>query len=254
MLGIAALCPCAPAQIEGFTEPFRSSELASDEAGTIAKIYVVEGQTVKAGSPIASLDDRTQRIKVELAQHQAKSNSSLDAMRETLEKRDQMLSRLRLMHDKGYASESEIIRADLERTIAYSRFLAAEEDSVTREIELRRSQLELSRRTIVAPFDGIVAKIHRQDGEFLSPVKPEVALLIQTDLLLAAFPIPSSQVDSFKLGQEIRVIFDDGPSLLGTLHSIAPTTDAQSDTVQIKIKINNAPGLLRSGQRCHVQL
>ncbi len=244
----------AEGQIEGFTEPFRSTELASEESGTITKLHIVAGQIVKVGDPIATLDDRVQRLKVELAEHLAKSNSSLEAARQTLEKRDVMLQRLQQMRDKGHAAESEIVRADLERTIAYSRFLAAEEETISREIDLRRSKFELERRTIVAPFDGVIESIHRHEGEFLSPVKPEIVHLIQIDLLLAVFPIPSSQVQSLQTGQEITVKFDDGSSFLGTVQLVAPTTDAQSDTVQIKIMLNNSLGKLRSGQRCYLPL
>lgn len=253
-LVVLAFTASVQAQIEGFTEPFRSTELASEESGTIVKLHIAEGQSVKVGEPIATLDDRAQLLKVELAEHLAKSNSSLEAARQTLEKRDVMLQRLQQMREKGHAAESEIVRADLERTIAYSRFLAAEEESISREIDLRRGKFELERRTIIAPFDGVVEKIHRHEGEFLSPVKPEIVHLIQIDLLLAVFPIPSSQVQSLQTGQEITVKFDDGSSFLGTVQFVAPTTDAQSDTVQVKIMLNNSLGKLRSGQRCYLPL
>jgi RND family efflux transporter MFP subunit len=254
ILASAITTAAAQAQIEGFTEPYRATELASEESGIIAKLHVAEGTSVKAGEPIATLDDRAQRLRLELAEHLAKSTSNVDAARQTLEKRDVVLERLRQMLEKGHAAESELLRADLERAIAYSRLLTAEEEAATREIELRRSQLDVNRRTITAPFDGVVDKIIRHEGEFLSPVKPEVVHLIQVDVLWAVFPIPSSQVRSLKPGQEINVRFDDGTTLLGTVQHVAPTTDAQSDTVMVKIMLNNALGMLRSGQRCYLHL
>ena len=56
----------ASAQVDGFTEPFRTIELSSDEAGALAKLSVEEGQAVSAGEVIASLDTRVQELQLSL--------------------------------------------------------------------------------------------------------------------------------------------------------------------------------------------
>ncbi len=96
-------------QIEGFTEPFRSVELASDETGTIAEVLVVEGQTVHAGQSIAQLGNDEQSIRLQLARHLATSNSAVEAAKQTLEKRQLIFDRLQSLNAKGHASDSELI-------------------------------------------------------------------------------------------------------------------------------------------------
>ena len=244
-------CPAfATAQINGFTEPFREVELASDEAGSIARLYVEEGSRVEAGEVLAELDDRVQRLQVESAQHLVNSNSALDAARRSLEKRELIATRIRELIETGHATDSEIIRAELEQSIARAKYMAAEEEAIGREIDLRRAQLMLERRSIRAPFTAVVAQIYRHEGEFLSPVHPEVVSLIQVDKLLAVFNVPSSEIADLKNQKQIPVLFNDGTEVMGSLHLIGVETDAESGTVAVKVLLDNANGQLRSGEQC----
>ena len=242
------------ADVEGITEPYRTVELASDESGSISEIFVEEGQKLKAGQPIARLDDRVQRLKVELAQHLAKSTSALEASKKAWQKRRDIAERIRKLIGKGHATESEIIRAEMELSIAKAKYLAAQEEAAGRQIELRRTEVELDRRTMTAPFDCVVAELLHDEGEFLSPLRPEIAKLVQVDQLLGVFPVPASYVDRLQLKQEVSVSFEDGPTVTGRIHAIGVTNDPESGTVTIKVKIDNQSGELRSGQRCLLKL
>ena len=163
----------ASAQIDGFTEPFRTIELSSDETGSIAKLSVEEGQTVSAGDVVASLDTRVQELQLEIANQTANNSSQMVAAEATLQKRRTVAQRLRELASKGHARDSELIRAELELSIAEAQLLSAREEKAIREIEQRRAQVLLDRRRINAPFYGMIAKLHRQEGEFISPLKPE---------------------------------------------------------------------------------
>ncbi len=119
---------------------------------------------------------------------------------------------------------------------------------------MRRSEIEFNHRTIRAPFDGVIAKLYKHEGEYVSPIRPEVVQLVQINSLLAVFAVPTSDLHSLKSGAEVAVNFDNGSSIVGTVHCISVLTDAQSDTVQIKVLINNDLGNYRSGQRCFLRL
>ena len=53
--------------LDGFIEPFRQVDLSSDESGAILKLMVDEGDHVSAKEEIATLDDRLQKLQVEIA-------------------------------------------------------------------------------------------------------------------------------------------------------------------------------------------
>ncbi len=254
LLAIVFMPVASHAQISGFTEPFRQIELASDEAGTIAELNVVEGSVVDNGEILARLDDRVQLLQVESAQHLVNATSALDAARKLLKKRQMIADRIEELVSTGHATTSEMIRADLERSIAHAKYLAAEEEAVSREIDLRRANVMLERRSIRAPFDGVVSKVHRKQGEFLSPLRPEIVTLIQIDTLLAVFNIPSDMINSFERGREYTISFDNGMQVAGTVHQIGVATDAESGTVQIKIKLDNSDRRIRSGEQCYLEL
>ncbi len=253
-IAFLALTAVANGQIDGFTEPYRKIDLSSDETGSIAELMVEEAQMVREGEPIARLDSRVQELQLEIADQLAKTTSQLVAAEEAYNKRAAIAKKLTELKADGHASRSEIIRAQMELSIAKAKLLSAQEEVAVREIERRRAAVQLQRRTIFAPFDGVVAKIHSHEGEFLSPLRPEVVTLVQVDRLIATFAVPSSQISSFEIGKEFNIQMSEGRVVLGTVQSIGVETDAQSGTVEVKLVIENLSFENRSGEICTLNI
>lgn len=244
----------ASAQVDGFTEPFRTIELSSDETGSIAELKVEEGDAVALDDVIACLDTRVQELQLEIANQTATNMSQMTAAQATVEKRRTVASRLRELASKGHARDSELMRAELELSIAEAKLLSAKEEKIVHEIEQRRGQVLLDRRRIKAPFDGVIAKVHRQEGEFLSPLRPEIATLVQVDRLLATFMVPSSQVRQFEIGTSYDIELENGQIVQGIVHRVGVLTDAQSGTVELKLVIENPNNEFRSGEICSLKI
>ncbi|MDG1810232.1 MAG: efflux RND transporter periplasmic adaptor subunit [Pirellulaceae bacterium] len=244
----------AMAQINGFTQPYREIDLASDETGSISTLNVNAGTEVEVGQIIARLDDGVQKLQVEQASHLSHSTSALESAKKTYEKRQLITERIRELISTGHATDSELIRAELEESIAQANYMAAQENTIGHEINLRKAELMLERRLIRAPFAGVVSKVHRRQGEFLSPLKPELVRLVQVDQLLAIFNIPSHQVKSLHQDQPLIVAFHDGTETQGTLHAVGVQTDAESGTVEVKILLDNQAGDMRSGEQCYLDI
>ena len=247
-IAVLMLTAVAEAQIDGFTGPFRSIELSSDETGSIAVLEVEEGDEVQADQVVAKLDTRVQELQLEIANQQANTTSQITAAEQALNKRRSISNRLNQLKARGHASQSEIIRSEMELSIAEAKYFAAKEEQVVRSIEAKRAKVQLDRRTIVSPFDGVVSKVHRREGEFLSPVNPEVVTIIQVDKLLATFAIPTSQVKEFKVGKEFNLEMEDGRTIVAEVYRIGVSTDAQSGTVEVKMVIDNQMRDIRSGE------
>lgn len=235
-------------EIEGFTQPFRKIELASDETGAIATLEVREGDRVEAGDVVAKLDNRVQSIQLQIAEKMASSTSQRSAAQKSLMKRRAISQRLAQLNSQGHASESEIIRADLELSIAESKYNTAVEEAAIREIEAKRAAVQVQRRTILAPFNGQIAKIHSREGEFLSPLHPEVCTIVQTDKLLATFNVTSDQARQFAMGQSYELRLENGETVSAEVYIIGVETDPQSGTVEIKLVIDNSNFEIRSGE------
>lgn len=247
-IAVLMLTAVADAQIDGFTGPFRSIELSSDETGSIAVLNVEEGDEVHKDQVVAKLDTRVQELQLEIATQQANTKSQITAAEQALNKRKSIANRLNQLKARGHASQSEIIRSEMELSIAEAKYLAAKEEQVVRSIEARRAKVQLDRRTIMSPFDGVVSKVHAREGEFLSPVSPEVVTIIQVDKLLATFAIPSSQIKEFKVGKEFNLEMEDGRTIVAEVYRVGVSTDAQSGTVEVKMVIDNQMQDIRSGE------
>ncbi|MFN5323209.1 MAG: efflux RND transporter periplasmic adaptor subunit [Planctomycetota bacterium] len=240
----------AEAQFDGFTEPYRTIELASDETGLIERMLVKEGDRLDAGQEIARLSSDLQRVQLELAEHMAGTSSAIISAEQGLAKREQIWEQIQKLRANGHAHENELVRAEMELDLARSRLQAARDEHTAREIELRRATAQLERRTIVAPFSGVVANLHRKEGEFLSPVRPEVVTLVDVDQLYAVFSIPSSAVNTLEVGKTYPLEIGGQVGVNAKLDSIGVQTDAESGTVRVKLLIDNHELKLRAGEPC----
>ena len=240
--------------IEGFIEPFRKIELSSDETGAISELLVEEGQMVEANQVVAKLDCRVQEIQLEIASKVANSTSQQRAAGNTLKKRREIAQRLQRLKSQGHASESEIIRSDMELSIAEANYSNSIEEAAVREVEMRRAQVQLDRRTIRAPFNGFIAKITSREGEFLSPLHPEVCTLIQVDKLLATFDVDSTTASEFQVGETFELQLNNGSTVTAEVHSVGVEINPQSGTVEVKFVINNEDFEIRSGESCSLNV
>ncbi len=114
-----------------------------------------------------------------------------------------------------------------------------------------KAQLQLDRRTLRAPLDGVIVKAHKQEGEFVAAHDPLLFAIVQLDPLLAVFSVPSHQAVALQAGQKVVVGIngsDDRPQ--GTIDFVSPVTDAESGTVRINVRLQNGNRLYRSGERC----
>ena len=108
----------AHGQVEGFIEPCRSVELSSSETGIVQQLSVEPGDIVQEGDVIARLDDRVQQVQMELAEHLLESKSALLVAEKTYQKRVSIQNRVQELIRTNSASESELIRAEMETTLS----------------------------------------------------------------------------------------------------------------------------------------
>lgn len=253
---ITASCPTTQAtEVQGYTEPVRTIEVASDETGTVAEVMVRQGQAVEEGQPLVRLNSQVHRAQVDVAKQQMNSEGRLDAARAELELTRQRLEKLQSLRKSGHARQAELLRAAKEHQVAEANLRSAEEEIATRRLEHQRLITQLDRRIIRAPVAGIVTELHKELGEFVAPNKPEVVTLVQLDTLMAHFALLGDQAEQLKVGDAISVEFtESGKKVDGEVFFISPITEAESGTILVKIAISNPDGTVRSGARCAIRL
>ncbi|MDZ4850316.1 MAG: efflux RND transporter periplasmic adaptor subunit [Pirellulaceae bacterium] len=248
-----ATCPCA-SEFEGFTEPFRALKVASDETGTVSEVLVREGDRVEAGQELVKLNSDIHQAFLAIALQNMQAEGRLRSSNADLHLKRTRLEKLLQIKSEGFARQEEIDRAQSELTVSEANVRTAEEDLLSKKLEHDRIQTQIRRRTIQAPIDGVITVLHKDQGEFVAPNSPEIVTLVQLDRLLANFTLTGSQVQTISLGEELPVTFSDSDETLGTVEYISPVMDAESGTVLVKLRIDNADRIYQSGQRCRVRL
>jgi RND family efflux transporter MFP subunit len=237
--------------LNGYTEPFRSIEVASDETGTIEKVFVREGETVQAGQPLVQLNSKVFNSLLAIAESNKESLGRLNAAEAEVRLRQDRLKKLTQLRTTGDARQEEVDRAQTELAVAEANLQTAHDDQATRQLEYEKIQSQIDRRTIRAPIAGVVVRLHKDIGEFVAPNAPEVLTLVQIDKLLANFTLPTVEADKLRVGEKLPIQFAGSSSVVDCqVDFISPTTDAESDTVLVRLLVENSKYQLRSGQRC----
>lgn len=250
---LAALTPQARSEepIEGFTEPYRTIHVAAPDSGIVAKVYVREGETVKARQPLVALDDEVHRMLLEIAKQQMEATGRLDSAAAELQLHTSRHAKLVELRRVGQAYQQEVDRARADVEVAQGRLLAMKEEAALKRLEYRKIEVQLQRRTVAAPVDGVVTKLTKNLGEYVSPVDPEVVTIVQLNPLRATFLMDRAAAQQLRLGQDVTVAFpDSSASSPGVVEYVSELTDAESGTVPVKVRINNLEGKYRSGERC----
>ncbi len=251
----------------GTVEACQRTKLSTIIGGRIEVLDVKEGDRVKKGQLLMKLwnDDQqaqsalaltqvaTARQRVAEACAQA-ANAEREAVRQTS------------LREKGFVSTS---REEAARTEAEARRAgceAARADVKQFEAKVAATRVEQGRTVLYAPFDGIVAKIVGEVGEYSTPsppgvpTPPAIDLIDDTCLYVEA---PMDEVDAPKIhpGQPVRISLDALPkqSFPGKVKRVAPYVSAvekQARTVDIEATFDDpkSPGQLLVGYSADIEV
>ena len=106
-----------------------------------------------------------------------------------------------------------------------------------------------------SPIDGVVAKVHKEEQEYVSNNSAAVATVVQLDPLRVVFTVPTAYAVRFKAGQVVALeLPESGKKAKGSIELIAPMTEAESGTTRVKVIVGNPDGQVRCGVRCTLDL
>jgi len=228
----------------------RRAGLSPEIGGRVAAILHREGDTVQAGDEIVRLDDTSQRAQLLLAQsglEAARARHDQACIRAKQAARD--LERYRGLESDRIVSEDLLDRLQSESETAEAACQAAAAEVETARARVAVAEAELRKTVLVAPFDGILAEVGLEVGEWVTPSPPMlpvpavVDVLDPTSLYVSA---PMDEVDSARIGvgQRARSTVDSHPgrSFPSRVVRVAPYVldlEAQNRTVEIEVELDD---------------
>ncbi|MFH1081357.1 MAG: efflux RND transporter periplasmic adaptor subunit [Pseudomonadota bacterium] len=236
-------------QAIGTIEAFRSVSIYSRVGGQLLKAHFKEGQDVREGQPLFTIDPASYREK--LSQAQGKLARDLAQFRYNQEE----AKRYAFLFEKGAVSKSE---AEKYRTDA-----AAYEASVkSSEAEVEDARLNLAYCDIAAPYAGRTGVYGVNIGAIVKANDTLLTTLNQITPVHARFSVPEKVLSDVKRyraagGVQVKVSPSSdfkGEVRTGKLVFIDNSVDANTGMIQLKAEFSNADRFLWPGQFVNVAL
>ncbi|MCB1956962.1 MAG: efflux RND transporter periplasmic adaptor subunit [Rhodocyclaceae bacterium] len=212
----------------GTGRALRSLTLSADVSGVIEKVAFTAGKPVKEGEALVILESQAQAIAVKLAQVKV---------------------------DDAQATVTRYEKLNSTNTVATVQLETARTNLAAAKAELEAKQYELRRRTIRAPFDGVMGITNLVKGDYLKD-GAAIATIDDRSKLLLEFVVSERAATSIKLGQQVRAttLSLSGQAFFGTVTAIDSRIDPASRTLRVEGTIPNPDNRLLSGMTFSVSI
>lgn len=234
----------------GTVDACRRAGIAPATGGSIVGLYVKDGDAVSEGQLLLELWNADLKAQVKLAERDAAASQSMSRQACIIaDVAQRTANRMVRLNEKKVASEDEVERAvgEAESTAAACEASKAATRVKEAAVELARATLE--RTQLRAPFDGVIAEINGELGEFVTPSPIGVATLPTVDLidntcLFIRAPIDEVDAPNVRAGLKAWITLDafKEQKFSGQVRRVAPYVldiEKQSRTVDVEAVIDD---------------
>jgi len=157
----------------GMIEPYTKADLSARISGSILTIEKREGDRVRAGDLLVSMDDRELVQRAAAAQAEVLSaRQKLAGSKSAYETQQAVYDRDVLLAKAGAISEEALERSRAARDGTRSAMDGLDESIKALEMNSAAVQTQVGYARLAAPFDGVVSKRWSDPGEMATPGKP----------------------------------------------------------------------------------
>lgn len=221
------------------------ARLSPEIGGRVADVRIQTGDRVRAGEALIRLEDTqyvAQMRTADRALQGARDESRQACLALDLAERD--LTRAEGLARGQILSEESLDQARNRRDVEKAACAAsrARIDQLLAQLETVRA--ELAKTILRAPFDGVVAELTLERGEWVTPSPPGIPMpavidLIDPDAIYVSAPLDEVDRSKVSVGRPVRITMDAYPGLAhrGTISRIAPyitDTAEQSRTFDVE--------------------
>ena len=237
----------------GKIQPEEAVQITSTITGWITEITVIEGDTVKPGQHLISIDEKQIRPTYNNAVSQVKSSEA------NLKKVKAQMDRTVSLHSEKLISQQELEQVEASYQIATSQ---AEQSKAN----LLSAQDQLSKTRLTAPKYGIVISITKEEGEMAvgGMFNPGVLMTV-ADLsrMEVEVDVNENDVVNIEVGDTTEIEIDAYPdtTFYGLVSEIAHSalslnmgSQQQVTNFKVKVKMLSVPDKIRPGMSSTVNI
>jgi HlyD family secretion protein len=272
----------------GHVETAFRVEIASQITGTVDEVLVEEGQAVRRGQPLVSIEASELRSAVVQAEGAvAQSEARVRQMREltqpaaeealkqakaTLANAESVYERAEQLARGGFGTRSNLDDATKNLDIARTMVRTAElqvfttapggSDAVMAETQLSQAKANLATArarlgfaTIAAPRDGTLISRYVERGSVVQPGRALLVLAPEGDMQLV-LQVDEKNIGLLKLGQKALASADAYPDqrFPATVTYINPSVDIARASVLVKLTVPDPPPTLRQDMTVSIDI
>lgn len=199
----------------GTFKALQGINLSIEVPGVVTQLHFESGQRVDAGQPLLQLEHQTEQAELDMA------------------RADQRLARQNFERGKELVTINAISRGEYDRLNA----------ELTRHNALVAQRSEaLKKKSIVAPFSGIIGIRQVDLGDFLQS-GTVIASLQDTSSLYVDFHVPEQAAQLITIGQSVQVEVSARPGVfsLASVSAINPIVDDSTRNVLVRATLADPP-------------
>ena len=240
----------SPVDIKSFgtAEAYSTVAIRSQVTGLLMKVHFAEGQLVKKGDILLSIDPRP----YESALKQAQANLLKDNFQ--LANAEKGLSRQTDLLKKGYASQDDF---DQSKTAVDSLRATVEADNAA--VEYAKLQLEYC--TIKSPIEGLAGMLLINEGNLIKSNDIPIVTINQIKPIYITFTVPGEnlpQIQKYMAIGNLKVTaqrpLGDEQVFEGNLTFVDNAVDSSTGTIRLRGTFDNGDNKLWPGQFTNVTL
>jgi RND family efflux transporter MFP subunit len=214
----------------GSAVSLRRSELVATEAGEVVETALQANKPVEKGETLLRLDDRTERLALEIAE------ANRDQAQDTV-------FRYQGLRQNGNAVVTDVALSEAEVALRLAK------------ANVGLAEVALENRTLVAPISGQLGLSDVHVGDRLSN-GDTIVTIDDTTMLLATFEVPERSIGLLAEGRPVLVSTPTytGRVFEGRVTAFDSRLDSVTRSVTVEAEIDNAEGLLLSGMTFAIRM
>ena len=241
--------PASVLDASGYVTARRIATVSSKITGKVREVMIEEGQRVKEGEVLATLDP------VDADAQRALAASQLSAAESNLaEAQAQLTLADRTLRRQRELAAQKLIAANLlDAAIADRDSRAARLASLRRSVQVARDQVAIAgisvENTVIrAPFSGVIVTKAAQPGEMISPIsggggsiRTGIGTLVDMDSLEVQVDVNEAYIGRVQPQMPVEAVLNAYPEwkIPGAVIAIIPTADRSKATVKVRIALHS---------------
>ena len=235
----------------GTLKACRKADLSPSMGGQISLLTVDEGDLVRKGQLLLELWNNDLKAQVVLAESEIRAGEARAAVTQLQAE----IAQREADRMQKLISDNAISDQDADKAITEAKVRRAAYDAAAIEVAASRAQLQviranLERTMLLAPFDGIIAKINGELNEYVTPSPPGIPTpptieLLDISCFYVTAPIDEVDAPAVKVGMEARVIMDafgdkHFPARVSRIAPYVLDIEKQARTVDVEVRFTNS--------------